>query len=87
MEEYKIYNVAYNQRTTLNNLYKLIKERVAARCTLPNVNLSYHDFRAGDVRHSKADITKAKTILNYQPEYDIKQGLDEAMDWYVKSLR
>jgi len=46
----------------------------------------YQDFRAGDVRHSQADITKAITLLKYEPIQDIKQGLDEAMDWYVGSL-
>ena len=49
-------------------------------------NLKYRDFRAGDVRHSQADITKAKALLNYKPVKDVKKGLDEAMDWYVKSL-
>jgi len=82
----QVYNVAHNQRTSLNELYKLIKERVAERCAPPTAKLSYRDFRAGDVRHSQADITKAKTLLNYHPIQDIKQGLDEAMDWYVKSL-
>ena len=82
----QIYNVAHNQRTSLNELYRLIKERVAERCTPPTDNLSHRDFRAGDVRHSQADITKAQALLNYQPIQDIKQGLDEAMDWYVKSL-
>jgi len=83
----QVYNVAHNQRTSLNELYQLIKERVAERCTLPTANLSYRDFRSGDVRHSQADITKAQTLLNYQPIQGIKQGLNEAMDWYVKSLK
>ena len=83
----QIYNVAHNQRTSLNELYQLIKERVAERCALPDANISYRDFRAGDVRHSQADISKAKRLLNYHPIQDIKQGLDEVMDWYVKALQ
>ena len=79
----QIYNVAFNQSTSLNELYQLIEERVALRCMMQKANLTYRDFRVGDVRHSKADITKAKTLLNYQPRKDIKQGLDETMDWYV----
>ena len=46
----------------------------------------YRDFRAGDVRHSQASIAKAKSLLDYQPKYTISQGMDEVMDWYVKSL-
>ena len=80
------YNVAHNQRTTLDELYQLIKEQLTVHCQLPTDNLIYQDFRAGDVRHSQADIAKAQTLLNYQPIQDIKQGLNEAMEWYVKSL-
>jgi UDP-N-acetylglucosamine/UDP-N-acetylgalactosamine 4-epimerase len=82
----QVYNVAHNQRTSLNELYQLIKKRVADRCMIPTANISYRDFRAGDVRHSQAGINKAQTILNYQPIQDIEQGLDEVIDWYVKSL-
>ena len=83
----QVYNVAHNQRTSLNELYQLIKERVAEPSKLSDTNLKYRDFRAGDVRHSLADITKARTLLNYQPIQDIKQGLDETIDWYVKVLK
>ena len=83
----KIYNVALNDRTSLNRLYQMIEERLIQR----NIGVEskepiYRDFRAGDVRHSQADINKAKTLLNYQPTHTISQGLDEAMDWYVGSL-
>mgnify|MGYP001161259074 CR=1 FL=1 len=83
----KVYNVALNDRTSLNRLYQMIEERLIQR----NIGVEskepiYRDFRAGDVRHSQADINKAKTLLNYQPTHTISQGLDEAMDWYVGSL-
>ena len=82
----QVYNVAHNQRTSLNELYRLIKEILTHHCKLTTDNVHYRDFRAGDVRHSQADITKAQALLNYQPSQDLKQGLDEAMDWYVKSI-
>lgn len=44
----------------------------------------YRDFRAGDVRHSQADISKAKKLLGYQPEYRIAAGISKAMSWYVQ---
>jgi UDP-N-acetylglucosamine 4-epimerase len=47
----------------------------------------YRGFRAGDVRHSLADISKATELLGYQPDYKISQGLDEAMDWYITDLK
>ena len=46
----------------------------------------YRDFRAGDVRHSQADVTKAKTLLGYEPDFVIKEGIAEAMPWYKKFL-
>lgn len=47
----------------------------------------YQDFRAGDVRHSLADISKIKTLLGYEPLYSVDSGLDEAVSWYYKNLR
>ncbi len=81
----QIYNVAFGERTTLNELYHLIKERVvavkpAARQAKPD----YRDFRPGDVRHSLADITKARELLGYQPQFSVKNGLDRAAQWYLK---
>jgi UDP-N-acetylglucosamine 4-epimerase len=46
----------------------------------------YRDFRAGDVRHSRADITKAQTLLGFDPQYKIDEGLKLSMDWYVDDL-
>jgi len=84
----QIYNVALNDRTSLNKLYQMIEERLIRRISeLENKKPVYTDFRVGDVRHSQANITKAKTLLGYQPEYMISEGMDEAMDWYVDSLR
>ena len=83
----QVYNVAFGERTTLNELFGLIRERVAA--TDPSKTAAephYRDFRAGDVRHSLADISKAHNLIGYQPRFSIKQGLDEAAKWYLANL-
>ncbi len=81
------YNVALNDRTSLNQLFEMIAERLQKRgIDLQGVKPSYRDFRAGDVRHSLADISKAKDKMGYQPTHKISEGLDESMDWYVADL-
>lgn len=83
----QVYNVALNDRTSLNQLYQMIEERLIQRVEgLTKKEPIYRDFRAGDVRHSLADISKAQQLLGYQPSHKIAKGLDEAMDWYVESL-
>ena len=83
----QVYNVALNDRTNLNKLHQMIEERLIQRTAgLENKKPIYRDFRAGDVRHSQADISKAQILLDYQPKYTISKGMDEAMDWYVSSL-
>jgi len=80
----EVYNVAFGERTTLNELYRLIQERVATRVpAATEATPVYRDFRAGDVRHSLADIGKAARLLGYQPEYSVRAGLDKAADWYM----
>ncbi|MBC8316829.1 MAG: Vi polysaccharide biosynthesis UDP-N-acetylglucosaminuronic acid C-4 epimerase TviC [Desulfobulbaceae bacterium] len=83
----QVYNVAFGERTTLNELFTMIKERVAdvhpeAKKSKP----TYRDFRAGDVRHSLADISKSETLLGYKPEFSVKAGLDRAAQWYIEKL-
>ena len=83
----QVYNVALNHRTSLNALYKMIEDRLVARSqVLEKKEPIYKEFRTGDVRHSQADIGKAKTILGYQPNYSISEGLDEAIDWYKSNI-
>jgi UDP-N-acetylglucosamine 4-epimerase len=83
----QVYNVALNDRTSLTRLFEMIQERLLSRVEgLQPVEPSYRDFRAGDVRHSQADIGKAQRLLGYAPSHRIDEGLDEAMDWYVESL-
>jgi UDP-N-acetylglucosamine/UDP-N-acetylgalactosamine 4-epimerase len=84
----QVYNVALNDRTSLNKLYHMIEERLIQRIQgLEQKKPIYRDFRAGDVRHSQANIDKAKKLLDYQPKYMVSEGMNEAMDWYVKSLK
>lgn len=78
------YNVAVGDRTTLNELFRIQRELLAD--IFPHVALQepvYSDFRAGDVRHSQADISRARTLLGYAPTHSIRPGLVEALGWYI----
>jgi UDP-N-acetylglucosamine 4-epimerase len=80
------FNVAVGESTTLNQLFRLIRERIARHSpAVANVEPEYRDFRPGDVRHSRADIGKASSLLGYRPSHSLGEGLDEAMGWYVRS--
>src|SRR3712207_1938184 len=81
----QVYNVAFSERTTLNELFLLIREQVAK--AKPDVARSapiYLDFRAGDIRHGLADISKAKKLLGYAPTHSVRDGLVEAAAWYLQ---
>jgi UDP-N-acetylglucosamine 4-epimerase len=83
----QVYNVALQDRTSLNELYGAIRSLLEPRFPhLKDSKPEYRDFRAGDVRHSLADISKAKKLLGYEPSHRITEGLKEAMDWYVNDL-
>ncbi len=83
----QVYNIAFSERTTLNELYQLIKERViTANAAAEEAKPQYRDFRAGDVRHSLADISKAKERIGYEPQFSVKKGLDRAAEWYITNL-
>ncbi len=84
----QVYNVALNHRTSLNELFYFIQDKLRARIPeLKETQPVYRDFRAGDVRHSQADISKAQNLLGYAPTHVIDEGLEEAMDWYVNDLK
>ena len=81
------YNVAVGGRNTLNELYALINKELSAHInTFSEKDAIYRDFRAGDIRHSNADISKAKATVGYTPTHDIYQGMEEAIEWYIESL-
>lgn len=83
----QVYNIAVGERTTLNQLYGLLEAGLRQRdAALPVQKPIYQDFRAGDVRHSHADIGKAARLLGYAPTHRIGEGLDVAFDWYRAHL-
>lgn len=82
----QVYNVAVGDRTTLNELFNAIKSALIDNDVSYEQEPTYRDFRPGDVRHSQADVSKANSLLGYEPQFNISQGIDEAMTWYVKSL-
>jgi len=83
----QVYNVAVNARTTLNDLHRYLGQALASQGVKVTKQPVYRDFRAGDVRHSQADISKAEKLLGYKPLHDVLQGLEVAMPWYTQFLR
>jgi UDP-N-acetylglucosamine 4-epimerase len=83
-----IYNVAYGQRTTLNELVHLLKEYLSAfDPKIKEIQITYGPERKGDIPHSLASIDKARKLLDYDPQFDIQSGLKEAVAWYWENLR
>jgi UDP-N-acetylglucosamine 4-epimerase len=82
----QIYNVALGDRTTLNELFSSLVTALNTNDVSYTKTAIYQDFRVGDVRHSQADISKAKKLIGYQPAYRIQQGINKAMPWYIKFL-
>ena len=80
-----IYNVAVGERTSLNELVEILKDSLSIHQIKPSSVIAYRDFRKGDVLHSQADISKAKTLLGYKPTHDIKSGIKKAITWYIDS--
>jgi UDP-N-acetylglucosamine 4-epimerase len=79
----QVFNVAVGERTSLNVLHDMLREIVIARHPELDVRAPLHDaFRAGDVRHSEADIGKAQRLLGYSPQWSVRAGLNEAVPWY-----
>jgi UDP-N-acetylglucosamine 4-epimerase len=83
----QVYNVALNERTSLNQLYAMMHALLVEKFPhLKSHQPQYVAFRDGDVRHSQADISKARNLLGFEPVYAIRQGLEAAMQWYVDNL-
>lgn len=84
----QVYNTAFGERTTLNDLVKYLKEFLSEfDPEIANIKTIYGDYRKGDVPHSLASIDKAKKLLNYKPKYSMKDGLKEAVKWYWENLK
>lgn len=82
-----VYNTAYGERTTLNQLVEYLKEYLSGYdSTIADIQPVHGPNRAGDIPHSLANIDKAKKLLGYNPQYSMKQGLKEAVKWYWENL-
>lgn len=82
-----VFNTAYGDRNTLNDLVGYLKEFLSAHDPrIQEVAIEYGPNRAGDIPHSLASIDKAKELLGYDPQFSLQQGLKEAIDWYWKHL-
>ena len=82
------YNTAAGGRETLNNLFKAIKKGIESN--IQNLDIPqpiYRDFRAGDIRHSNANIDKAKNIIGYNPTHTLEEGLVESIEWYINDIK
>jgi UDP-N-acetylglucosamine 4-epimerase len=83
-----VYNTAFGERTTLNQLVNLLKDNLAVfDSKIANVEVLYGPQRAGDIPHSLASVEKAKNRLGYNPQFSIQQGVKEAVLWYFKNLK
>jgi UDP-N-acetylglucosamine 4-epimerase len=83
----QVYNVACGERTTLKALYYMIRGLVGeAKGVRLDLEPEYVDFRPGDVRHSLADIGKARRLLHYDPTHTVTSGLEATLAWYGKGL-
>lgn len=83
----QVYNVAVGDRTSLNHLFNSIVKILKENKIIYSRSVVFKEFRHGDVRHSQASIEKATSLLGYSPKYKFNDGLEKAMDWYIKSLK
>jgi UDP-N-acetylglucosamine 4-epimerase len=83
----EVFNVAVGERTSLAQLFALIRDGLRAHQVHYTREPSFTEFRPGDVRHSLADISKARRLIGYAPTQDIAQGIAEALPWYIGRLR
>ena len=83
----QIYNTAFGERTTLNQLVGYLKEFLGEfDGEIRNIEILHGPNRVGDIPHSLASIDKAKSLLGYAPQYSMRQGLQEAVKWYWNNL-
>ena len=83
----QVYNIAMNDSTSLNELFKLISEELQDSGINYKLQPKFLDFRKGDVRHSRADINKAISLLGYAPLFDVSKGIKSSMPWYIKNVK
>jgi UDP-N-acetylglucosamine 4-epimerase len=83
-----VYNTAFGERTTLNQLVSFLKEFLSEfDADIAKVDIKYGSNRTGDIPHSLASIQKAKELLGYDPKFSMREGLKEAVKWYFENLK
>jgi UDP-N-acetylglucosamine 4-epimerase len=83
-----VYNTAFGDRNTLNDLVNYLKEYLEKYDpAIAAAEVAYGPNRVGDIPHSLASIAKAKELLGYNPQFSLQQGLKEAIDWYWNNLK
>jgi UDP-N-acetylglucosamine 4-epimerase len=83
----QVFNVAYGERTTVNQMFFIVRDLLAAHYPqLADVVPQYEAKRQGDIPHSLADVSKARALLDYLPTHNLREGLTEAIDWYRKDF-
>jgi UDP-N-acetylglucosamine 4-epimerase len=83
----QIYNTAYGDRTTLNQLVFYLKNELSNYdSAINNIDIVHGPNRLGDIPHSLADISKAKKMLNYAPLFNLESGIKESIKWYWENL-
>lgn len=84
----EVVNIAFGERTTLNELVDYLKDSLKDFDSLiPTVKTQYRETRNGDIPHSLASIQKASSLIGYKPEYSVKDGIKEACEWYYNNLK
>jgi UDP-N-acetylglucosamine 4-epimerase len=83
----QVYNVAVGERTSLVELFSLLREGLGRHQVHYDREPLFRDFRAGDVLHTQADISKAQKMLGFAPTHNISEGLEEALPWYLQMVR
>ena len=84
----QVYNVAVGDRTSLNELFRMIRDSLAEfRAEAKDIEAVHGDFRPGDVRHSQADIEKSKQLLGYEPGHRVNEGMRETVKWFFKQTK
>jgi UDP-N-acetylglucosamine 4-epimerase len=83
----QIYNIALGDKTSLKDLFNVIHQEVLKHKIIETIPPQYQDFREGDVKHSQADISKAKKLLGYRPTHKIHLGIKELVSWHINNSK
>jgi UDP-N-acetylglucosamine 4-epimerase len=83
----QVYNVAVGERTSLVELFGLLRDGLRRHQVHYDQEPLFRDFRPGDVLHTQADISKAGRLLGFAPTHSISAGLEEALPWYLQMVR